>query len=156
MSGNMEIKTGQIWRNAKGEVEISCPLGSEIRCYSLQKPYGYYTIPSSLFLLTHEFVRDAAPEITVLDWVVSKHGGRPRQITAVVPQGSNGNVHLAAFGVNESVGIRQFWSRYEPCDPPPLHKALRELVDLVAARTTDANLASIAFVIAELYRKGER
>lgn len=161
--GEREIKVGQVWRNCIAEVEVT------FRDVSYYYPKIRTTFSGGLtdemdervFRATHEWVRDPKPEIKEGDWVVSKQGGRPREVTAVVPIGSNGNVHLAAFGINESVGLRGFWGRYEPCDPPPLHKALRGLVE--ARRVTgpsshemSSQFVAAAIKVAELYENGER
>lgn len=153
----MEIKKGQIWRNVHGEVEVlgvGCGTGFGWVGVSMPGPSSKRW-DEDAFLATHEFVRDPKPEIKEGGWVVSKCGGRPRQIVSVVPIGTGGNVHLLAFGINESVGISRFWHSYDPCDPPPLHKALREEA---AKEPYPGHCEAERKLnhILDLYRKGER
>lgn len=155
----MEIKKGQIWRNVHGEVEVI-----EVPAFTVTTQTAPHIVPwemgKSVFLATHEFVRDPKPEIKVGDWVISRLPNPDRPILGEV---TSVHQHDDSFVVVKEGALTHVVPRamLTPCDPPPLHKALRELVR--ARRVTgpsshemSSQFVAAAIKVAELYENGER
>lgn len=113
---NREIKPGSKWRNVHGVVEVRDILDSNYHCVSGDN--GYW-ISEGIFRATHEWVSDPVEKPKVGDWVRFTCG----DICMVAADGQRGN----PFSTIEMSGLRGH-NEYEPCDPPPLVKALDDLV----------------------------
>lgn len=145
-----EIKVGSVWENGNGEVTVVTVDKDGDICLA---EFGAF-IDTGLFRATHRWVRDPEPGIKVGDWV--EHIG-PRIDRREVLAVSSKSYILGgpSLGPIEFTGTNNEVSRHDwrPCDPPPLHKALRELVEAIRA---EQNVWGIAQRIADLYSKGER
>lgn len=143
----MEIKKGQIWRNVHGEVEVI-----EVTAFSVTTEKAKYLGPLQMdkpsFLATHEFVRDPKPEIKEGDWVMPADMGKSKYEVQSI---DGGTAYLFAPNMGGIYPVEEL----TPCDPPPLHKALRELVESFQD-PLGHSVYDNARKVADLYSEGER
>lgn len=145
-SSEREIKVGSVWANGNGEATVVTIDKNGDVCVA---EFGAF-IDTGLFRATHRWVRDPEPEIRVGDWVIVPDADEPTPIEVIETV-----ANIAKTKGGEFVYI----SEIRPCDPPPLHKALRELVEAkkrCRTFTVQAEAIDLLNLIADLYSKGER
>lgn len=152
-----EIKKGSIWRNCIAEVEVT------FRDVSYYYPKIRTTFSGGLtdemdervFRATHEWVRDPAKPLPECVRFNVGHKCPPMHLYAFPQASRSGHVELIGSGFSYHMTLAQFEKDWEPCDPPPLHAALRA----AAAREPypgHCEAERVLNEIAALYRKGER
>ena len=152
-----EIKTGSVWRNVHGEVTVRNPeshAGVVTDQYNLWEP---------AFRATHEWVSDPVEKPVVGTWWRERRGSRS-VIRYVHGFTHDGMVDTWGWKASDGYyGIDEFMCIFEPCDPPALHRALKELCHAYEnwqkgdhCEKRVAHLAAIARKVAKLYQEGER
>lgn len=118
-----EIKVGSVWANGNGEVTVT----TITKPPCVQVSYSgvgeaVLAMPGELFRATHRWVRDPVelPKYVRRDfgkcpplWVY----GSPKRTT-------EGHIEVSGLGFSHVYTDAAFDTYWEPCDPPPLVKAL--------------------------------